>query len=139
MRDLMNRTFTFVALVSCLVITGCIDDVKQSELDGSVLMGSFMRSGPLALPTPTQVGLNMGNGTFEGYSDIPNNPAICKGTYSINGSTINFENTCAFTADFDWTLILDGEYTYEKEGNSIFFRRSYENGNVDLYDLEISN
>lgn len=139
MRNLMNRTFTFVALASLLILSGCIDDATQYDLDGATLIGSFMRGGPLALPAPTQVVLNFGDGTFEGYSDNPKHPAICKGTYSQTGSTITFKNTCAFTADFDWTLILDGEYTYERDGNSIYIRRTYENENIDLYDLEISN
>lgn len=139
MSDLMKKTFTLVALASFLMISGCIDDVSKHDLDGSILIGSFMRGGPLALPAPTQVVLHFGDGTFEGYSTNPNYPAICKGTYSQTGSKITFKNTCAFTADFDWTLILDGEYSYERDGNSIYIRRSYENENIDLYDLEISN
>jgi len=139
MRDSIKNAMYIVVLASCLMISGCIKDTSQSELDGTILIGSFMRGGPLELPAPTQVVLNFGTGTFEGYSTNPNYPAICKGTYSKSAAAITFKNTCAFTADFDWTLILDGEYTYEKDGKSVYFRRAYDNSNFDWYDLEISN
>jgi len=48
---------------------------------------------------------------FEGSSNTQNYPAICAGTFSRNGSTLNVNDTCAWTANFDWTLIFDGTYS----------------------------
>ena len=39
-------------------------------------------------------------------------PAICRGTYSIKNKEIKFTNTCAWTAEFDWTLILSGNWNF---------------------------
>ena len=51
------------------------------------------------------------DGTFNGGSDSVKYPAICEGTYTKVGlSSVEFANTCVWTADFDWSFILGGRY-----------------------------
>ena len=44
---------------------------------------------------------------------------------------MTFENACVWTADFDWTLILWGDWTYTFNGNLLIMTKS----NGDKYTL----
>jgi len=46
---------------------------------------------------------------------------------------ITFQNECAWTAEFDWTLILSGEYNLTKTGSVLEFLRDYRSANSDTY------
>ena len=58
-------------------------------------------------------------------------PAICNGNYLISSNTIEFENVCVWTAEFDWTLILGENWNYTKENNILIMTKS----NGDKYTL----
>jgi hypothetical protein len=74
---------------------------------------------------------------FSGSSDIPKYPAIGQGTYySDNDANLRFTNQSLFTADFDWSLILNGDYITTMTGDSLVFSKSYPNGWVDVYKLK---
>jgi hypothetical protein len=60
-------------------------------------------------------------------------PALCRGTYAIIGDAIIFENECAWTAEFDWSLILSGKYVLKVKGNTIEFFRDYRSATSDTY------
>jgi hypothetical protein len=65
-------------------------------------------------------------------------PALCHGTYSIKGDTIDFVNECAWTAEFDWSLILAGDYVIKESGKTLeFFRMNgFDNwSTIDRYKL----
>jgi hypothetical protein len=72
-------------------------------------------------------------------SDIAKYPALCSGTYSIYGNSINFTNGCAWTAEFDWSLILSGKYDLTITGKTIEFSRDYRSATaetcIDRYKL----
>jgi len=120
-----------------LSLYGCVDNFDPiSDGDNVVYMGTFMRGGPLIDPLPSNVTIRFRDGVFEGTSDTQNYPAICNGTYSIKGTKINFRNKCVFPANFDWGLILAGDFEYELKGDSLMIRRSYEGGNYDQYMLK---
>jgi hypothetical protein len=67
----------------------------------------------------TRVSLLFTDNRFEGSSDIMNYPAICGGTFIVQDNMINFADSCTWTANFDWTLILKGQYTIEKNGGAV--------------------
>ena len=71
------------------------------------------------------------NGTWTGESGIVKFPALCNGTYSNSSNAMTFENACVWTADFDWTLILGGDWTYTFNGNLLIMTKS----NGDKYTL----
>jgi len=60
-----------------------------------------------------------------------NFPAVCSGTYAMSGDKITFTNECMWTADFDWSLVLNGEWNYTFRGETITFTHS----NGDRYVL----
>lgn len=112
------------------------DDIQSDELSGDY-EGYFIRTGPTVDLQPADVSITFQSGTFDGNSAVDRYPAICKGTFSEQGTdSLRFENSCTWTADFDWTYILDGTYAYSEVGDSIILERTYEGGElIDRYVL----
>lgn len=82
-------------------------------------MGIFVRNQQAA-----KVELSFDNGTYQGYSERYKFPALCRGTYTVSGSKITFANDCPWTAEFDWTLILSGEWDFKLTGNILILTSS---------------
>jgi hypothetical protein len=101
------------------------DENAQSEISGAYI-GIFERNG-----NTSNIELNFMNGIYSGESEIEKFPAICNGNYSISNNTIEFENVCVWTAEFDWTLILGENWNYTKENNILIMTKS----NGDKYTL----
>ncbi|SRR5258705_9249845 len=73
---------------------------------------------------------------WSGQSQYTKYPALCRGTYKINGTDqITFEDSCPWTAEFDWTFILSGDYKLIVNGNSIQISKDYNNAFKDVYKL----
>lgn len=115
------------------------------ESDGDVRLpegkynGYFSRSSVDQDGTPSEITLLFSGNTFQGSSATSKYPAICQGTYSIKGDKITFTNSCPWTADFDWTLILGGEYVINVDGNQVKFFRDYDGKQSDSYLLIKTN
>ena len=101
------------------------DENAQSEISDAYI-GIFERNG-----NTSNVELNFMNGIYSGESEIEKFPAICNGNYSVSNNTIEFENACVWTAEFDWTLILGENWNYTKENNILIMTKS----NGDKYTL----
>lgn len=97
--------------------------------------GIFGRSSPNAKYQASDVILVIKGYTFEGESSIPTYPAICKGTFKQKDQKVEFTNSCIWTADFDGTYILDGEFNISSEGNKIIISRGYGKDTYDTYTL----
>lgn len=121
-----TKTFMLIMLVLA-IITSCHKDDSNFEtnINGNYI-GTFERGGNIA-----NVEISFNNGTFNGQGDIEKFPALCNGNYSISGSIITFENACPWTAEFDWSLILSGNWTYSINNNELLLIK--ENG--DKYTL----
>ncbi len=118
----------FLILVGLLfIILSCNtdDENSQPEINGEYV-GVFERDG-----NNSNVELTFNNGNWTGESEIVKFPALCNGTYSSSGNVITFENACFWTAEFDWTLILSGEWNYRLNGNSLILTKT----NGDKYTL----
>ena len=105
------RTFGLLLLMSVLV--SCEDDgfiISEDYNDTVVFEGVFFRSSPTAKYMTSDVSISFKQNTFIGTSSEDKYPAICEGTFTINNGIIDFENSCVWTADFDWTLILSGKW-----------------------------
>jgi hypothetical protein len=101
------------------------DENPQSEINGEYI-GIFERNG-----NTSNVELNFTNGIYSGESETEKFPAICNGNYSISNNSIEFENVCHWTAEFDWTLILGENWNYTMESNTLIMTKS----NGDKYTL----
>lgn len=112
----------FIALLGCKKED---ENNQQHSLEGDYT-GIFDRNG-----NTSNVTLSLNEGTFNGSSEIEKFPAICNGTYIVSGNRITFTNVCNWTADFDWTLILDDEWNYNLSNDMLTMTKA----NGDQYVL----
>ncbi len=103
----MKKAWLPVILV--LLLCSCQDDNAMLSRDG-VYEGYFYQTTPQARNKSSMVTLELSGGKFAGLSSENQYPAICTGSYTTKSKMIEFSNECVFTADFDWSLVLDGTY-----------------------------
>ena len=115
--------------------TGCRKQKFEKQLEGNYT-GVFYRTAPSIDYTLAHVTLRLNQDSYTGTSDIVKYPAICNGSWETDNDVIRFTNQCPWTAEFDWTFILNGEYKYELNGSHLKIIRSYSNGTSDIYELE---
>ncbi len=98
-----------IAALALSVFWACSKPGSESiTLDGRYI-GYFQRTGMDSV----WVSLLFTGNKFEGNSERAQYPAICAGSFSIEGNKITFTDSCAWTANFDWSLVLNGTYTIE--------------------------
>ena len=117
----MRKIFGFVILVWWIV--SCNKSNNNVYPLSGTYIGTFHRSGDTSAPSNIQIIFK--EDSFSGTSDRTFYPAICNGTYSVFGDSIAIQNLCAFPADFDWTLIFNGNYAFSMQGDSVYFTRNY--------------
>ncbi len=110
----------FIAIIAILSITFCSCTKENLCIEQGQFKGTFRR---VDLSNTdfgvSQVTLNLNDGKFSGTSSQQNYPAIGAGNYSTNNDLIIFDNTSFFTADFDWSYILDGTFEMRNFGDSL--------------------
>lgn len=128
----MRNNFLFIF---CLVsLLGCgKEEQNPTKFQDGIYVGTFQRELVWSVTDTAKITMTFFGGTWSGSSNKVKYPALCKGTYSIVGDTIIFENECAWTAEFDWSLILSGKYGLKIEGNAIELTRDYRSATYDTY------
>jgi hypothetical protein len=117
-----------------LFIMGCkSENFPVMDIPDGTYTGTFQRELVWSKSDKAQVTITFSSNTWHGASDKVKYPALCNGTYSIEGNKIIFNNGCFWTAEFDWSLILSGEYTLAIKGNTIEFSRDYRSATADTY------
>lgn len=119
------KILILIGLIFVILSCNNDDEKPQTEINGEYV-GIFERGG-----NNSNVELTFNNGNWTGESEIVKFPALCNGTYSKSGNVISFENSCPWTAEFDWTLILGGEWNFSLNGNSLILTKT----NGDKYTL----
>lgn len=112
------KTRLLLTLLSILSLSNGCSPTDQEHLEGTYT-GTFERNGVIS-----NVEIRLENGLWSGISDLGYFPALCNGSYSIRGNSINFENHCAWTANFDHSLILAEDWTFNLNGNTLVLSRS---------------
>lgn len=133
----MKKSRTLGLALSILLFVACDKDDEKTlkPFPDGVYKGTFKRHNiPGSATAEVTITFNYPN--WNGTSNIANYPAICNGIYNYENYQLKFSNKCFFTADFDWTLILDGGYIDRIEGDSLVFSKSYGDGAVDVYRLK---
>lgn len=100
----------------------------------SVYTGTFQRLTPQG-GTIVNVSLTLDSGRYSSEGGSGRYPVICKGSYYTKPDSVYFLNECMFTADFDWTLILSGAYSYTQKEDSLIISRQYQQAFTDIYRL----
>jgi hypothetical protein len=114
----------FIAISALFACKKNDDNNKGITLPEGMYIGTFHRTGM----DTASISLTLDGNNYAGQSDIDKYPAICHGSYEFYDNTIRFTDSCSWTANFDWTLILDGPYSITRNNNEWRFSRT--NGNV---------
>lgn len=128
----MMRYMALFLLGLTLLITSCKKEKNKAPIPGGTYTGTFQRTGgPVA-----NITLTFSGNSWNGQSPVDKYPALCEGVYHVlNSGKLDIEQTCLWTADFDWSFIFDGEYEFRAEGGTLEIKRTYNNGLSDLYRL----
>jgi hypothetical protein len=117
----MIRFFFFALLLFCL---SCNKEAREQQLAGNYT-GVFQRLSSAGTYPEAAVTLNLQSNSFTGSSSNARYPALCHGKWEAGSNTLVFTNSCVWTADFDWTLILDKTFQYERKGDSLLLTRQH--------------
>lgn len=105
--------FYEVALEHFIFVVYCMPTLRGGETGfWGTFTGMFSRSSPLVRYQPADVVLTFEGNRFRGSSSISRYPVICEGTFEVDYGKIRFADACFWTADFDWTYILNGEFDF---------------------------
>lgn len=128
-------------LILAFSFIGCDKDKDNTvgSFTEGVYNGTFQRktnAGGKIVGVILYLNSNGYNGAHDNDNDIYERyPVIGLGTYSVSAGKISFLDSLYYTADFDWTLILSGEYDYSVNGDNLTITRQYNNGVKDIYKL----
>ena len=120
-----GKIFILFSFLVIMISCNKKNDNIEANINGNY-NGTFERNG-----NDSKVELTFNNGTFNGQSELGKFPAICRGTYTSSGNKMTFTNNCAWTAEFDWTLILGGDWNLNLNNNMLIMTKS----NGDKYIL----
>ena len=109
------------------------EENKFSKIPDGTYQGTFVRETVWAGSDTAHIIMTFSSNNWSGSSDKKNFPALCHGTYSISGDTLIFTNQCAWTAEFDWGLILSGTYNLKIHGEELEFYNDDRSATSDTY------
>jgi hypothetical protein len=110
------------------------ENVDPTSMQGQ-FTGTFERMVDGQSLGVASIGLLLEGNSFSGSGGPNRYPVICNGTFTVSENRIIFENACFFTADFDWSLILNGSWQVNQQGGELILRRSADTL-VDVYRLQ---
>lgn len=132
----MNRLFTWLMLGLLMSLAACndIEDVDPALLQGQ-FTGTFERIVDGQSLGVASISLLLEGNSFSGSGGPNRYPVICNGIFTVSGNRVSFANACFFTADFDWSLILNGTWQINQQGGELILRRSADSL-VEVYRLQ---
>ncbi|MEQ8470305.1 MAG: hypothetical protein RIC35_03930 [Marinoscillum sp.] len=129
----MMKRITFLFVLGLTL--ACSDETPElTSIEEGTYEGTFTRSSDRQRNQSANVILTFEDGAFTGASDQQKFPAICRGSYEVNTSGILFSDSCIWTADFDWSLILSGQFSIAKDRDNLILTKSREDI-IDIYQL----
>lgn len=126
------KKLIFIIWILIISNTSCEKSHNDKIPDG-VYIGTFQRQLAFGGGDIAQITISFSSNTYSGVSDKPRYPAFCDGTYNIEKQKIIFVNACVWTADFDWSLILSGEYNFTLIGKLLVITRSFLGSSTDTW------
>jgi len=126
--------FLLVIVIIILTSIGC--ESKHNAPDNipdGIYTGTFQRQQAFGGGEIAQVTITFSSNTWTGQSNMQKYPALCHGTYKLDNQKITFANDCAWTAEFDWSLILSGEFDFHLNNNQLTIIRSFLGPSTDTW------
>lgn len=124
------------ALFIALLATACAPSDPPAPALRGTYNGTFQRQDAAGNGPVSRVSLVFSDSTWTGESQTAKYPALCRGTYKVNGTKVIFANACFWTAEFDWTLILSKEYKLKVMGEELELSRE-NSSSRDVYRLKL--
>lgn len=125
-----------VIFIGLIILFSCDshDKIDNPQIPDGTYTGSFQRNSVFGGPGQVaHVSITFTSDSWSSESDFPKYPALCHGKYLIENQKIIFTNECAWTAEFDWSLILGGEYDYTIDTTGLKISRDYRSSTADTY------
>ncbi len=122
-------------LLGFILISGnvaCKKDSPDQTLRNGTYTGTFTVRYQNSVQT-TAASLTLANGRFSCTNNFV--PGTGSGTFSYTTSTLSFQDEGVWTANFDWNLILNGDYSYTFDGKTLRF--SADKNDVGNYSYEL--
>ncbi|MBS1578047.1 MAG: hypothetical protein JST29_00230 [Bacteroidetes bacterium] len=112
----MRTIFLTLTFFSIVFLSGC-------DKDGiNLIEGTYEVTFTVTYNLGTQTGqttLELKNGKFSCSGNSNRIPAGGSGIYTFDNGKITFSDENFWTADFDWNLILNGQYDYTFDGKKL--------------------
>ncbi len=114
-----------VCICFILSLSSCKKDTSTTIpiITNGTYKGTFRRVGVGSTGQISQVSITISDNIYGGKSQYPTYPAISTGRFSAYADTVEFNDASIWTANFDWTLILDFKYNISRENDSIVLTR----------------
>jgi hypothetical protein len=133
---------TISVLIFGIVFVSCDNSefVGGVKLEDGIYTGTFTVKYSVEMPESWGRGsgittLELRNGKFTSTGNPNRIPAGGSGNFSVHNGKIVFEDVNGWTADFDWNLILKGEYDYKFDGKRLKFSANKNDVGYYEYDL----
>ena len=125
---LLLATFAVVAFFS-----GC-EKFPCHEMEEGTYTGTFKVTYANETKTGTTT-INLKNDVYTCSAASDRIPAGGSGSYKMHKGKITFSDEGVWTGDFDWNLVLDGEYDYDLDGKTL--KISADKNGVGHYEYEL--
>jgi hypothetical protein len=133
----MKRSILVFLVIASLLVS--CDKDKITSLSGTY-SGRFIYTNPVSSVAPRPSGIVSVSFTGNNYSSTGNKnkiPAGGSGTFEIiNPNKVRFHDVNIWTAEFDWGLVLSGDYTCKMKGDSLFMTKHSQSQIIYEYRLK---
>ena len=130
------RNVIYIFCSAAFILFSCKKTDNNLLIAAGTYSGTFQRQ-VSDTGSMSNVSIVFAAGKWTGQSQFDKYPALCNGSYTINGAdNIKFENACAWTTEFDGTLILGGQYHLAITDSTLTIERDYAGSVKDIYELK---
>jgi hypothetical protein len=112
--------FALILSVGCKKAT-TVDVLLDGNYTGVFVITNSVKSVPET--RPISITLKDGRFNIEPNASANVKPSGGKGSYTFKNGVGNFADEGVWTADFDWNMILNGEYDIRSSGTDLTLRR----------------
>lgn len=117
-----------IFLFALILSLGCkksttVDVLLDGNYTGVLVITNSVKSVPVT--RPISISLKDGKFSITPGTDANLKPSGGKGTYSFKNGIGYFTDEGVWTADFDWNMILNGEYDIRSSGVDLTLRKRF--------------
>lgn len=138
------KTLLFITILSAIITKGCNsnnDDPQNLPIADGLYSGIFTSTSSTGV-SKGDVTLEIKGNRFIASGNANRIPAGGSGTWSVDpdGKAISLQDENFWTADFDWSLIMSGDFSYSFNGSKLILTRSSIDGSTSQeYELNKIN